>query len=80
MLSEAKHLTADRGRSFAEFTLSEAKGGSVTHHYLPVLFVKFHNRAATPVFRSVILMLMGDLLVLSLLYNMGSQYVTSQFM
>jgi hypothetical protein len=30
MLSAAKHLAADRDKPFAEFTLSEAKGGGVT--------------------------------------------------
>jgi len=30
MLSAAKHLTADRARPFAEFTLSEANGLRVT--------------------------------------------------
>ncbi len=46
MLSAAKHLAAHRERSFAEFTLSEANGLSMTSdpRLLPILVGKNHYR------------------------------------
>jgi hypothetical protein len=46
MLSEAKHLAAQRDRPFAEFTLSGSEGLRVTVEgaHNPYYFVKLHYR------------------------------------
>jgi hypothetical protein len=51
MLSEAKHLAVHRKRPFASPSLRSGLRLTQGDNTLPMLDVKIHHRAATPLFR-----------------------------